>query len=486
MPSLKENVFYSGLLKVSSLIFPLITFPYVARILGPDQLGKVSFVQSFIQIFVLVAALGIPNYGIREIAKLNADVVERSKLFLECLILKAGFTLLALAIYVFLVVNLNDFQLNRPFYIWGIFTILLSIFDINYLFTALENFKFISVRSLLIQLVSLVFVFLFIKTREDALKYFLIPVGATFITSFVNIRYALPLLNIRSFKIDLTSIRKHINPILFLSGIVVFSSLGSIIDKVLLGFLGDDIKAVGYYAPGEKINSVALAFTMLLAPVIMPRISFLFEKGKSGEINELISKSLSFSHLVGVPLMIGVFIIAPEAVIIIAGNEYVPSIAPLRIMSAAPLIAGFTTLFTLQVFIPLRKDKLLLWCMIGQTIVCLTLNAFLIPLMQQDGAALSRVLTELVTFILCYFTIRTFYDLTFPVKDIIKNIIITLPFIIFAFLARQVFEGALLRFSVIVISCAAYYYIMHAYVLKTPMIKSMYSFVKYSGSDDNQ
>ena len=176
MSAIKQNIIYNSILTTSNLIFPFITFPYVNRILNPEGIGVVNFANSFIQIFVILCSLGIPFYGIREIAKVRDDVSLRSKLVWELTFLKLCCFALILIVYIALIFTVPKFNNMLPFFLCGITSILLSVLDFNYFFTAIENFKFITIRTVAFQIVSVFLTFVLIKTPQDTLKYFLLPI----------------------------------------------------------------------------------------------------------------------------------------------------------------------------------------------------------------------------------------------------------------------------------------------------------------------
>lgn len=464
MSKLRTNVFYNALLISSNLILPFITFPYVTRVLAPEGIGQVNFATSFIQYFVIISSLGIPFYGIREIAKTRDNVGLRSKIFLELFIIKLICSIFALIIYLFLVFSIPKFNNSLPFYLYGIGTILIGIFDFNYFFSALENFKYITVRTICFQIISVISIFVFIKTKEDALKYFIIPIIISLLIAVVNSRYILHLLSFSVIEGKL-ELRRHLSPLFLLFSIMLVTSIYNLLDSTILGFLAENVY-VGYYAVASKINRIPLSLIMVLAPVMLPRISVEFNNENFTEIKRLLSKTIQFVVLIGVPVMVGLFLTAPEVITLISGREFTPAIDTLRIMSPISLIIGITTIFSIQLLIPMGKDKQLLYAVMYGTGISLLLNFILIPILQHNGAAISNLVAEIVVLITCYIFASPYMHILIPYKQIISTLISCLPFAIIIFVTRQLISSPLLILLTTIVISAFYYFTVQIFLFK--------------------
>lgn len=468
MSQLKKNVFYNALLTTSSLILPFITFPYVTRVLAPEGIGQVSFANSFIQYFVIISSLGIPYYGIREIAKVRDNISLRSKILFELFTIKFICSLFVLGIYLFLIFTIPKFKDYLSFYLWGIGTLLIGVFDFNYFFSALEDFKFITIRTVFFQVLSVITTFIFIKTKEDALIYFLIPIFINLLNTIVNTNYIFRFITIKAF-ITKLKFRNHLKPLFLLFSIMLFTSIYNLIDTTLLGFLAGNLY-VGYYSVASKINRIPLSLIMVLVPVMLPRISMEFKNENYNEVKRLISKTIQFVILLGVPIMVGLFVTAPEIITLFSGSEFSPSIEIIRIMSPIALIIGITTNFSTQLLIPIGKDRQLLYAVIYGTIASLLLNFILIPLYQHNGAAISNLIAEIIVLFACYFYIKKIINVIIPYKQIIINTILCLPFAVFAFFARLTLSSSLLILFISITVSFSYYLIIQLFILKNSII----------------
>lgn len=468
MSQLKRNILYNAILTTSSLILPFITFPYVTRVLAPEGIGLVNFANSFIQYFVIISSLGIPFYGIREIARVRENVGLRSKILFELFIIKAICTLIALIIFLFLIFTIPKFNDYLPYFLWGIATITIGIFDLNYFFSALEDFKYITFRTVFFQILSVIATFVFIKTKEDALIYFLIPIIISLLNTIVNTNYIFRFINFKAIKSKL-QLSIHLNSLFLLFSIMLFTSIYNLLDTTILGFLAGNVH-VGYYSVASKINRIPLSLIMVLVPVMLPRISMEFKNENFIEIKRLISKTIQFVILLGVPIMVGLFVTAPEIITLFSGSEFSPSITTIRIMSPIALIIGITTNFSTQLLIPMGKDRQLLYAVIYGTITSLLLNFILIPLFQHNGAAISNLVAEIVVLIVCYFFIRKHITVIIPYKQIIINTILCLPFAGFVFFARYFLTSSMLVLLISISLSASYYIIFQILILKNSIM----------------
>ncbi len=187
---MKKSIFYNFLLTGSNLVFPLLTFPYLSRILGATGMGICNFILSYGQNYIVIAALGIPVYGVREIAKVSDDESKRSKLFFEILTVHFLFTCILLLIYLISVFSYSDFQNYRVLALLGGLFIFLNVFSIEWLFTGVNDFKYITIRSLIIRSLSVLAILLFVRKEDDFFIFFVILVATTLITVIINVYYA--------------------------------------------------------------------------------------------------------------------------------------------------------------------------------------------------------------------------------------------------------------------------------------------------------
>ncbi|MEO7049725.1 MAG: oligosaccharide flippase family protein, partial [Ferruginibacter sp.] len=268
---MKKNFVYNLLLTGSNLLFPLITFPYLSRILGAEGLGVCNFIISYGQNYLIIAALGIPFYGSREIAKLGNDKGKRSKLFFELLSTHLSLTFILLAVYVASIFLSEDFKNYTDIALIGGSLILFNVFSIEWLFSGVNDFKYITIRSLIIRALSVISIFLFVKKKDDFKMYFIIMVCTVFFTVLTDVYYARKFIS-RKIVLKLKDILIHIKPIFILGIYMVLLNIYAVLPATLLGFLSSK-SAVGYYYGANRIVRMVISIFSALTTVIIPRVN---------------------------------------------------------------------------------------------------------------------------------------------------------------------------------------------------------------------
>ncbi|WCT13163.1 flippase [Mucilaginibacter jinjuensis] len=465
---LKKNAFYNILLTGSSLVLPLFTFPYVTRILAPEGIGHVNFANSFIQYFVILTSLGIPLYGIREVAKVKDSIRLRSKILFELLLIKIICTFFGILLYLILIYSIGKFHASLQYYLFGIATIIIGVFDLNYFFYALEDFKYITTRTVFFQIVSVIITFVLIKTKEDTLIYFCIPIVISLLNTLINTKYILRFISFKALYLKL-NMRAHVKPLLLLFSVGIFTSIYNLLDVTILGFISGDA-SIGYYTVASKINKIPLSLIMVLVPVMLPRIAVEFKNENHDEINRLITKTLQFVILLGVPIMVGLYLLAPEIIALFSGKAFASSITTLRIMCPVILIIGMTTNFSTQLLIPMGQDKELLYAVIVGTIVSLVLNFILIPIFEQNGAAISNLVAELFVLICCYLYVRKKIKIKIPYQQLIVFTLLCIPFWGIVIVCRKMSSVPLTILISALCICVAYFTLLQVFILKNKIV----------------
>ncbi|MBD0284772.1 MAG: flippase [Flavisolibacter sp.] len=468
MRSLKQNFIYNFLLTASNLLFPLITFPYAARVLGPEGIGTANFVQNFCQYFILIAALGIPMYGNREVAKLRDNLNERSKVFYEIISLKVITTLIVLIPYFFIVHFVDKFAPYKILYYWGAVYILIDILSFEWFFKGLENFRYITLRSLVVKVASIISLFLFVKSKSDLTIYFLIIVVTPLINGLINVRFASRFLQFK-FRFKELNLKRHMVPLLLIFGYYLGLSIYTMLDTVMIGFIATNI-AVGYYVSAMKLNRIALMVNASLGEVLVPRLTNEVANKNFDEVKRLLHQSLNFVFTFTIPMMAGIYILAPEIVLLFSGVEFLPSIPTMRILCALILIVGIANVFVTQVLIPLSKDKILLLLSILGGVISIILNFILIPFLEEKGAAITIIITEAIITATSFWFARKLIIIPFPIKVFLLNIISVLPYFFIANYIRLFTGNPLIIILFTAIASISVFLIVQTYVFKNTIL----------------
>ena len=389
--SVRYNFIMNFILTASQFIFPLITFPYVSRVLQAAGNGKLSFVASVSNYFIMIASLGIPTYGIRACAKVRDDKNNLSKTVQEIYLINLIMTVLATAIYIICIFSVSKFQADKNlFLIYGL-NIVLNMFGMNWLFQALEQYDYITFRSIAFKVISLILMFFLVHQQEDYIIYGAITVFAAVGSNILNFIRAHQFVEFRGS--GDYEIKKHIRPILVLFAQSLVISIYTNLDTVMLGFIKTDVD-VGYYNAAVKIKMILLSLVTSLGNVLLPRMTYYVKHNLQIEFKNTMLKALNFTVLMSVPLVTYFGIYAGESIDFLAGSGYAGAILAMQFITIAVVPNGLTGVLGMQVLTALEKEKYVLYSVIAGAAVDFVLNLIFIPAYGAAGAALSTMIAE--------------------------------------------------------------------------------------------
>lgn len=415
--SIKANYIYTIANTFLGLIFPLITFPYVSRTLQPEGFGLYNFYNSIIAYVGLFANIGISLYATREVARHREDLEARSKLTAEIFLLNLITTCLAYSSIFILGSFVPRIHENSElFYVMSI-SILLGPLSVNWFFQAMEDFKYITIRSLLVKLLSLIFLLTFVKEKEDVMIYAIVGLIATTGNNLFNIIHLRKFIRLKGLKWTQLSIFRHLRPSLMLFVLNIAISIYVNLDSVMLGFIQSD-EAVGYYTVAGRISHIILSLVTSLGVVLLPRFSYLLEANETEEFNRLCRKSMDFTLGISLPIVVGLIMLASPLITFVFGQSYKESVLVLQLISPIILFAGITNVLGIQILYPKGKEKLMIYSTIGAAIVNFSLNFVLIPSYSYNGAAFSTCVAEFVVLLIQLWLGKQY----FPEGIISKNI----------------------------------------------------------------
>ena len=406
--SLKKSVFYNTIKIILSLIFPLISFPYVSRVLLPDNIGKVNFATSIISYFSMFAMLGINAYGIRECAKLRDDKEKLSTLTLELISINSIsmiISYLILTISIFIVPKFFEYRILLIIYSA---TIIFNFMGMEWLYSGLEEFKYITIRSFIFQLLSIISLFIFIKTKEDYIKYSIISVCATGGSNIFN------LIHSRKF-IDFKLVKKifplrHLRSITTMFGISITASIFTMLDTTMVGLLSTSFQ-VGLYSASIKGVKLVRSIISVISSTLMPRVSYYVKTNNIQRFNELLEKNLNITLFFSIPATILFTINSPLVIQILSGKAYSSAIPCVQIIALTIFFSSISLIIDNQLFIPLNKEYLNLIGLVIGAVIDFVLNCIFIPTKGAIGACIGTVVAEGVMFIYHIFFLIKYYGL---------------------------------------------------------------------------
>lgn len=396
--SLRKNIIYNAIKTFSSIIYPLITFPYVTRVLLPENVGKVSFAQSFVSYFLLLAMLGIETYAIRECAavkdnKESLDNVASQIMSINMCASLVSYILLFLTIIIFR--RLDEY---RNLILIESTTITFAAFGANWLNSAMEDFRYIAIRTLSFQIIALVSMFIFVRQPNDYMRYAFISIVSSSGANVMNIWYRKKYCRMR-FTLNIEC-KKHMMPIFFLFVMRLAQTVFNNTDVTMLGLMKGNFE-VGIYSTAHKVAKCVSQVVSSVALVIIPRLSVYFSKNDFENANKLLRKVLIFNISLGLPCVVGVEMIANDIIMAIGGQEYMASVPVLRILMLDlffSLIGG--SFFGNAIMIPMKKERYYMIVFVVTAFLNVIINAMLIPYLSAVGAAIATAFNGLVILLL--------------------------------------------------------------------------------------
>lgn len=389
--SIKYNFIMNCILKVSAFIFPLITFPYVSRVLGAAGNGQVSFASSLVSYFSMIATLGIPTYGVRICAQCRDDKEKLSKTVQELLFISIFMTLLAYSVLLIATFNVPKLLERRIIICISSISIGLTAVGMEWFYQAIEEYGYITYRNLLFKIISVVLMFLCVRDKEDYILFAGVNVVGTVGSNILN------LIRIRKYiylkRFSHYNIRRHLKPIIVFFLFSVATMIYTSLDTVMLGFMSNDIQ-VGYYNAATKMKNILVSLVTSLGVVLLPRASYYIENNFENDFIRVIKKAFQFVIASAIPISIFFMIEAKDTILFLAGKEYRNAIPSMIIIIPTVFFIGLSNIIGMQIFIPIGLEKLTVFSTFVGALIDLLLNSILIPIYGAAGAAIGTVIAE--------------------------------------------------------------------------------------------
>ena len=393
MVSLKGNIILSYLNTITGIVFPLITFPYATRVLFSEGIGTIDFLNSIINYIVLLTGLGIPFYGVREIAKCRNDIQQCQQKTLELAILNLSLCALGYVVVYILGTFISRIHTNLSlFYILSL-SILFTAIGVQWFYQGIEDFKFITIRGIIVRVACATCLFFFVKEKDDLILYAFIVVGATVgnnIINFVHLRKYISLSEIRWKQLN---IKSHIVPTMRVFMMSTFISVYIYLNSIFLGFI-DNAATVGHYTAGIRVTHIICMVITSLGTVMLSRSAHLIETNDYERFNVLITKSYRFIMAISLPLTVGLIILATPITLLLCGSDFIPSIAVVRITAPTITIVSLADVIGMQILFPMNREKIVIQGTIVAAILSMSTNFLLIPYFSASGAAIATLLSE--------------------------------------------------------------------------------------------
>lgn len=459
--SIKYNFTLNLVNTVVGLLFPIVTFPYVSRIIMADGIGKIQFLQSIINCIVLFSALGIPLYAVREIAKVRDNIEQRSKLAIEILLLHTFLSILGyIAVYI-IALTVENVKSDASLFLLLSVNIFLSAIGVAWFYQAMEDFKYITIRSLVVKLLSLIALFTLVHSKDDLFIYAGITVMAEVGSNVLNFFRLRQFVTIQAITCKELNIWRHLRPTLkiFLLNIIVCIYVN--MDSIMLGLLSSQV-AVGYYTAATRLTKALLGIISSLGAVLLPRFTNLISMGKYDEFAQIANRASHFVVTLSLPISIGLIFTASPLIHLFCGNDFEASILTLQIVSPIIICIGLSGLLGMQILYPQGKENIVILSTLMGAILNFTLNYLLIPKYAQYGAAIATFVAEFFVLITMFVLGRVFIPLTLLNKN--NGMVLLSTFILALFLyifSTLNLPNYLLLLSEIVLSIFVYGWMLY-------------------------
>lgn len=444
------NVAYKGL----TALFPLVTTSYISYVLLPQGVGKVSYANTIVSYFILIASLGLPSYGVKAIAQNNNSKEQRSKTFFELFLINFLATVCCIFAY-YLFVNYFPHFADRTalFNIMGLMLIL-NIFNIDWFYQGMEEYAYIATRSLVVKILSFVTMLIFVRDQSDYLIYALILCIATAGNNLLN---AFQLRKYVAFPKEKLALSPHMRPVFILLMSTIATEIYTMLDTVMLEYFHGDIY-VGYYSNPVKIVRMTYTVVIALVAVFYPRISMHYKEREYDVCNELLSRGTKILLLLALPCTVGLFSVAEYIVPLLFGEAFLPSVSTLRILSILVLVFSIAYFLGHVVLTATGMERMILRATVTGAVVNTVANLMLIPNYCQDGAAIASVISEVVVTIILLWHSRKFFRL-----EIGKNYIFSVMFSLVTMTAavyglKKILGGEIEMVAILIVAAVVVYF----------------------------
>ena len=461
MPRITTNFIYNVALTLSTYLINLVLFPYVSRVLGVDMVGKVGFVNDTIGYFSLFALMGIATVGIREIAACGEDRERRSRVFSSLMALVGIMTAVVMAVYLGSLFVVNRFQADRNLFIIGTGSLLFTSMLIEWFYQGLENFRYITIRSILVKLVYAAAVFLTVRHPEDYQLYFLLTVGAVVVNAIINIGYSRRFATLSFRNVDL---KAYLKPVFSLGLYKIMVSMYTTFNVVYLGFVAADAE-VGYYYAAKKLFYILLGLFSAFTAVMLPRMSSLVEKRQEEEFHRKIGQTFDLVFAIGIPMTLFLVVMAPQIIGLMSGPGYEGAVLPMRIISPVLLLSSMAQIWVIQVLMPLKQDRIILLSSAIGAVTGIVINILLVGRLGAVGSAIVLLCSELAGNLLSFiFAVRKGY-LQFPLKQAGIFILGAIPYVLCC-LPGFLITGNFPALAVSAVLCLLYFFLFNFVIYK--------------------
>lgn len=464
--SITKNTIFNVSYKLLNIFFPIITSVYLSRVLGPTYIGKVSYAQNIMSYFLVFASLGIPTYGMREIARASRDKDYINRVFTELFVFNLVSSIICSMIYTVFIFSIGMFRSELKLYLCVGFTLYMNVFNVDWFFSGQEEYIYITIRSANIKVLSILSILLFVKSQDDYLIY-------AFITSLATTgNYVLNVMNLRKrvrFNFNGFNIKRHVKSVFILLITVLATDLYNQIDVTMLGiWQGED--AVGYYANGIKLIRIVNSITASISATIIPRMCVYHSANEKEHFQDLLNITLKVISLVIFPATIGIMMLNKQVVTVLFGDTFLPTADIIFILAPIIVIIGLSYLLGSVVLTATNNEKYLMVATIVGAVVNIILNRIFIPEVGIKGAAIASVISECIVFVIHIIYSRRFMVVYRDKKHFYTSLFALIIMVIIVLIVKNTIKSELLILLFGTFLGASSYF-LSLYLFKNPLVQ---------------
>ena len=421
-----NGLFFAGY-RVLNILFPLITSVYVARVLLPSGTGRVAYAQNVVTYFTLLASLGLPTYGTREIARNLSSEEKYNETFFELISINTISTTICAIAYYTLCFTIPSFRNDLQLYLVAGLAIVLNYFNIDWLYQGREEYKYIAIRGFLIKALSVVLLFLVVKEQSDYVAYagiYCLVLGGNNLVNCIGLKRRV------HFAKRKLNLRTHLKPIIILFATTVAIELYTMLDTTMLGIMCSD-QVVGYYSYAMKTTKIIITVLTAATTVLLPRLSSTYHVSRD-RYKSLANKGIAFLFSISIPISVYMYFNAYDIVVFLYGNHYENAVETLKILALLIPFISFSTYLGAQILCSANCEKDMLIAVSIGAITNILMNAVLIPRFYQNGAAVASVASEFIV-------------MRIPAKVVMVTVITSMSVIICTLIVHEYVSSMFLR-----------------------------------------
>ena len=388
--SLKSNFIYSSILTVSKYVFPLIVYPYVSRTLGLSNIGIVNFIDNLINYFALISMMGIATVGVREIAAARSDKRQLSQTFISLLTLTAITTVIAIIALWIAMYTVSDLIPYQDLLYVGIIKLIFNLFLMEWFFMGIEDFRYITNRSIFVKCLYVICIFLFVRTASDYKLYYLISATTVIANALFNLVYIRKFINWSFHSIN---IRPYYQAFLIMGVYVLLTNFYTMLNPVWLGFV-TNTDEVGYFTTATKLHNIIMAFLLSFTNILFPRVSNLLAEGNKEEFWQKINTAFDAIFLFAFPTICFMLVAGPDLLLLVVGDGFERAYLPFRMITPLVLIIGIEQILVIQILMATHHDKVVLRNSFIGAVVALVFNILLTQTFGAEGSAVVWIIAE--------------------------------------------------------------------------------------------